>query len=550
MMNSESKLEEAIISTVENYIQTVVLVDDMIYERKSGVVTPQKLAAPQKTLRMKTLKSREKDENKKDAVVDRDANDDVNEVSFHDVQDYYAKKKIICSLYQPKKNAGVGVNSDVYKLCTAADVIVVDWQLHDDSGKNALELIANIVYQSKTDVPEQTRLIIIYTLEQNLGQVASDVFDKLEEKLGNGQVNPGDNELVLVTSNCRIVIFGKREHGTISKYNQYCVPEKKLAEKTIEEFSKLTSGLLQTVVLKGLASIRENNLRILTRFNESLDLPFLIDRHLLDGNEYSFSHLMELLTEEISAIFEDRVGKYPLGNKNVTVEVIKEWVEKNWNHSEKKEFKDIKKPKEGAMQMLSNGGTIKGIAADNYKRRCSFLYGDNGEKNAEYHYRIAALMNQRMMYDKSNRKMHLGTIIKEQFDNKRYLMCLQPACDSVRLNDGVITFIFCEIEKVEGENKFTHIIVDRNSELLKFKYSPSAKKSVALKFNCTGDELLAKLNINNEYQFQGIAKNETYDWVAELKNKHAQRAVEEFGRSLSRVGLTGSELLRLISKPN
>ena len=35
------------------------------------------------------------------------------------------------------------------------------------------------------------------------------------------------------------------------------------------------------------------------------------------------------------------------------------------------------------------------------------------------------------------------------------------------------------------------------------------------------------------------------EWIAELKTEHAQRAAEEFGRNLSRVGLTESEWLRL-----
>ena len=39
-----------------------------------------------------------------------------------------------------------------------------------------------------------------------------------------------------------------------------------------------------------------------------------------------------------------------------------------------------------------------------------------------------------------------------------------------------------------------------------------------------------------------------YEWIAELKTEHAQRAAEEFGREFSRVGLTESEWLRIKAK--
>ena len=37
-----------------------------------------------------------------------------------------------------------------------------------------------------------------------------------------------------------------------------------------------------------------------------------------------------------------------------------------------------------------------------------------------------------------------------------------------------------------------------------------------------------------------------YEWTAELKTEHAQRAAEQFGREFPRVGLTESEWLKAI----
>ena len=56
---------------------------------------------------------------------------------------------------------------------------------------------------------------------------------------------------------------------------------------------------------------------------------------------------------------------------------------------------------------------------------------------------------------------------------------------------------------------------------------------------------------NGRFIFQDEGKNEDrndYEWIAELKTEHAQRAAEQFGRELSRVGLTESEWLRIKAK--
>jgi hypothetical protein len=56
-------------------------------------------------------------------------------------------------------------------------------------------------------------------------------------------------------------------------------------------------------------------------------------------------------------------------------------------------------------------------------------------------------------------------------------------------------------------------------------------------------KVLAK---NNEFTCKSDGKQ--YKWIAQLKPEHAQRAAENFSSNLSRIGLTESEWLRLMSK--
>ena len=307
MTEEISAYNEFILKSAEKYIHTVVLIDDRIYESKSGSVAAA-LAKPPSGRRKVALKSAATStvglSNTLEAVEDTE---EPEEVSFHDVQNSFAKKRIVCSLYQPRRDASFGERSKVYSLCSSADIVIVDWDLHGDPGIKATALVGNLIEQSMNEIPYQLRLVLIYTMEVNLRSVADKIFEDLTKRLGeeNIVVDLETDGLVLKTTNARVVVLGKRSPAPVMQYSNFWVSEKKLAERTIAEFSQLASGLLQAIVLRGIARLRENDRRILMRFNKSLDAPFLINRALLLPDE-TINQIIPLLTEELRA----GVGRY------------------------------------------------------------------------------------------------------------------------------------------------------------------------------------------------------------------------------------------------
>ncbi len=261
-----TEYEKFTFESSEQYLQTVVLIDDRIYEDKSGSVAS-RLTKPTSVSRKPALKSAisSPDKSAKE-IVEAKVPKEPDEVSFHDVQNSFAKKRIICSLYQPKKGVSYSEKSDVYKLCSTADVIIVDWDLHGDSGDNATTLVGSVVKQSREEIPYQLRLVLIYTLEADLLSVANQIRNDLVNRLSQNDVSvdPQSEGLVLTTENARVVVLGKREDTAFAQFTDYCVSESELATRTIEEFSRLASGLLQGIVLRGIANLRKNNRRILT----------------------------------------------------------------------------------------------------------------------------------------------------------------------------------------------------------------------------------------------------------------------------------------------
>ena len=532
--------DEFIIESAEQYLRTVVLIDDRIYESKSGSVAS-RLKKPTAVRRKAALKSATSSSDKSGKEIEKsEFPEKPDEVSFHDVQNSFARKRIICSLYQPEKDTSFDEESDVYKLCSTADVIIVDWDLDDPSGDKATTLVGSLVEQSRVEIPYQLRLVLIYTLEVNLQSVADKIYDDLVGRLGNDMVHADSQSegLILTTENARVVVLGKRLDTSLTQFSEYWVPGSKLATRTIKEFSRLASGLLQGIVLRGIAKLRENNRRILTRFHKDLDIAFLTHRAFLLPDE-AFGQIVPLLTDELRAVLEDTLGESPLGNAPDAKKILGDWCDKHLgkNNDAELEIGDGANSLEFLKDVFCNGSQTDGKKKTLLKKW----------KVNDCHEKLGALMSQRVKYDNSRRALHLGVIVRELADKKRYLLCLQPVCDSVRIEGESRPFIFCVLKKPENGKRFTHCVMHGGGNVTKLEYKPKVTDIFASNFKSATDAICAEKDEKDRFIFKD-ENGKDYEWIAELKTEHAQRAAEQFGRELSRVGLTESEWLRLKPK--
>lgn len=563
---SVSAYDKFIIESAEQYLQTVVLIDDNIYQSKSGQVAS-RLEKPPAVSRKPAVKSKT---NKSEGTIEKkEVSEKPDEVSFHDVQNSFAKQRIICSLYQPQKTASFSEQSEVYKLCSTADVVIVDWDLHGDSGVNATTLVGNLVEKSQVEIPYQLRLVLIYTLEVNLRSVADNIFNDLVARIGDDYVDADTQTqgLVITTENARVVILGKRTNTSLTQFKDFWVPEKDLASRTIMEFSLLASGLLQGIVLRGMATLRINNRRILTRYKD-LDGAFLTHRALLLPDE-AFGQITPMLTDELCAVLEDTLGEYPLGKASSCKRILNDWCSKHWKNNKAAtlnigdganglEFvKDVfgSGPSLNKSKYQGRGSKVEGLIKerenekplwkeDKFEILAEYLLGDCEIDHC--HEKLGSLMSQRIKYDKSQKELHLGVIVKELSGSKRFLLCLQPVCDSVRMNGNVRIFVFCELEaSVNG--KFTHCVIDDSGKVIRLKFKPNVPSLFVFNFKSDGNTVCATKDNKGRFIFRDESKKR-YEWIAELKTEHAQRAAEQFGRELSRVGLIESEWLRLKAK--
>jgi len=554
--------------SAEEYVQTVVLVDDHIYEDRrrptpGQAVTPKLAGRKAATKNLASTPGTDAT-----SVSDEQSAEDSDEASFDVVQNSFAKKRIICSLYQPRVGASFGSQSEVYRLCTTADVVIVDWNLYSDLGVNATKLAGGLTQQSHGEVPQQLRLVLIYTLQPNLGDVASKVYDDLVARLGedNVEVESETNGLVLTTEFCRVVVLGKKENPNLAEFSDHYVPEKHLADRTILEFSRLSSGLLQGIALRSIAKLRSNNRRILARFSENLDAAFFTHRALVLPEE-PFESVPDLLSNELRAVLEDTLADSALGSASEIRQIIEDWCKREWLEPTNPALAIGQgvDAQEFALDVLCNGPELEGDYEGKTGSQISGLVQSNADgtriwkddsrkrKLAKYllknmggediQERLGALMSQRMMYETSVRKLHLGVIVKELDGKQRYRLCLQPLCDSVRLDSNGDTFLFCALSERKQNENFTHCVIDPTGEVLRLKYKPSTSCICVSSFR----NARATQKDNGPFVFSDVDKRQ-FEWIAELKTEHAQHAAELFGNQISRVALTQSEWVRLKTK--
>ena len=535
----------------EAFIQTAVFVDDRLYGNATTSVSAEQKKVVAPAPRKRATKSAAKEPVKNLINIDDDSDSTPDAL---DIVNSFAKKQIVCSLYQPRKDASVSPKSELFPLCKAADVVIVDWDLYGDKGNRALELIDGLISQALNDVPEQLRLILVYTHEPNLFSIGSDVFDRVSKNLDEGfSPTKADGGLSFHTRNSRVVVLGKPGRKRVDVDDRFVVDEGDLAEVTIREFAKLASGLLHAASLSGLAKIRQNSRKILSKFNADLDPGFMSHLAMSRPIEDASRHVIPLLVSEIEAVLEDALPD-PL----ISESVLNDWIDNSWEQgTHLSDLIDSSKddPREVGKVLVSKGykeasqkfESLSNLAGDSKARKAG-RYFLSSEKSMSNH-RFSHLMASRTFYGDKKKVLQLGSVVHER-NKDRYLLCVQPLCDSVRLPEQR-TFVFIEMRKSNGTDgeKTSHLIPLESHRYQELYFETKSYNCVTREFKPKrgSGEIAASAESDNAIFFEDVAGSKYY-WVDQMRPAHAQRAVESFASDLSRVGLTESEWLRRLNR--
>jgi hypothetical protein len=470
----------------------------------------------------------------------------------------FAREGMVCALYEPRPGFETGPQSELFRLCARADVVILDWDLYQEDGDNLLPLIQNLVSESQNSVPHHVRLCAIYTTKPNLTSVADSIYRRLTSASLRLVV---EEPLTLKAGATRIIVLGKPGGvGRSAELKTLEVKEEDLASRIIDEFGKMHSGILPSFALHGLASLRRNSKRILDKFHADMDGPFLLHRAALiesDG-EAAFEQLPYLLAEEALAVMMD---------EQVPAEVSMGLAAEEAGNLQ---FKDLDWPRltgksherqeEIARLYLASGASavwdeLSDKAKRDLKRGGQFVPIHQAMGCAETHAdkRLAALFNLRTRYlGKSLPELAFGAIVRrkaggEASESHEYSICLMPSCDGIRLpQEKRANFPFWRLLRVAGPEGRGIVIQteDENYVSLVSRGKPRDMLWLDSFMPEVSGTVIAE-NIDSTFWFTGA--DGVLEWVAQLKPAHAQRIAHDIGQSFSRVGVVEAEWLRLMT---
>ncbi len=478
---------------------------------------------------------------------------------------------LVCSVVNPEGSENEVV-ANLARVANRADIVSLDWHMNKgDDGELATKLIQSIL-DFDQEAGGRLRLIGIYT--GNPDRVS--IFKKLMERLNktlekDHQVAEADGALVNKFG-LRIVW---REKALGAKSTTTKVSEKELPGALLEEFSKLSKGLLSNVALGTISAIRDSTHHVLSKFNPTLDGPFFHHRAFLpepsDSVEYAISVVLSSLKSEVDRsqvaaefitrpAIERRIRSMDqspsdhnfryLDNKGTEKEVQLHSREickivTQGHHS----LSSPEKRKKMSLAVHKRMASLPG--KDKLKKNFSNVFFENSGDARAAMLEFSLLTNSKVhelstRQKRSRLRLDLGSVL---YSNKRgYLLCLQATCDAGR-GTGAFFFVPMEIDNDTHDHVVPHCEMPGTKKLvcLTVPTSKTYTRSIILNFgelNKRVGGVAIRFDSGKSQYFVKDASGTRYRWLANLKYKRALRAAQAVSQGMIRIGFDEFEPFR------
>ena len=469
-----------------------------------------------------------------------DVTSGTNEINVHSLDartlaDSFAKHGLICAVIAPPEDDVLAADT-VLPASRRADMVILDWQLHQDNGEKTLELLKKLL---KDDDVGRLRLIAIYTGEDKLSEIGKRLKEVLAQQ---GWEFRSENPYVELThGHCRIVIYAKSRTSLGPDLKDREISENDVPSRLLEDFADMTQGLLPSIALTSLAAVRENAHKVLDRFSPELDPAFLAHRACLPIPDDSQQHVVNLLDSELHAIMDDATMEIdPAG-----FEAVEDWLESTFGKDKKFRFWKKELSFDDVLHLLEEGLDRNNSLSDKEFRFLSrgFSKIDNDSENLDQ--QLAWMFNFRTVSNSLPPILQLGTALQKQDQEGKseFLLCMRPRCDSLRLQNEEAFPLLPLIDP--KQNQIQLVLKTGQSEYMRRSVCTNPSKWSLPKF--TPDEskkcVVAQQTCDGQFFFTSTDM-EKFTWIGELKADFAQRVAQHFASGLSRIATDNSEWLR------
>ena len=368
---------------------------------------------------------------------------------------------LLCSVLRPEE--GEDFLGRVVKAAQVADIVCLDWEIYDDGGDAASQIIAAII---RRDAKQngRLRLIAIYTGDSTNNKILDRILNTIPKKLRDAHEFQRSPLTIESRNGVRIVCLFKT-HGIqlLPPRNANQIGEDQLPKRLQTEFAKLSEGLLSNVALATIASIRRSTHHVLSKFSSQMDSPFFHHRALIESPDDAEDYAVDIVLSELKgAIDKQWVAARYAGPKAIEARIRERAGDATTltlhyeNNKNPRTFGldtniYVKIVTDGLRPVFKNEKPPDAPKNTVFEENLSTLFSDDQEAARAAMREFAALTGVRAY--PGSRPYHsgqlfprlgLGTIIRDKDGN--YLMCLQASCDSVRVKKDAESFLFVPLD--------------------------------------------------------------------------------------------------------
>ena len=482
---------------------------------------------------------------------------------------------LICSVLQHREGeTSEQLKKRVLKAATRVDIVCLDWEIQDDNGEMACLLIKEIVV-GDYEQNGRLRLIAIYTgegarREKILRRVLSAVkksFTRIELSRMKLSVSEEGREICSAVGLKIVCLFKKHGIQLTGDLEKDQISESELPNRLLQEFSNLSEGLLSSVALETISRIRDVTHKVVGSFNGDMDGPYFHHRATIpvpdEAEEYAVNIVLSELSSavKIQNIGRKTAGKDAIEDRIKSIAGERESLKIRYNETGSFRCKEISI--DDVIQMTIKGckdvhGSISlpdKPKLTHFKKNFTNLFVSDSKEADIFMKKFAVLTSIHLHTDDyegtlqiSRPELGLGVVVIGP--KKKYWLCLQASCDSVRLElNKVHAFLFVSLEEhaqpdhivpfrtTANKTRFIGLKVPGKdyTQVRSFEFLPNSKTKTVL---AERDER------NGSFYFKS-AEGWKFKWIAQMKQRRAFRVAENIGKQLPRIGFDEFEPFRV-----
>lgn len=456
--------------------------------------------------------------------------DDATPVRPAELVSAFIDEGIVCGVLQPDKE-----ESDLVALARkgaqVADLLILDWLLFEEHTKT-IDMISAVAEANKG----RLTVVVIFTGVPRL----SAVVDRLAEETDFKETD----DFVLQCGNTVVLVFGKPEIKLIGSEGQRTAKYRDLPARIRDDLETIFGGLMPQFVFRGVNAVRNSTPRILASFGSDLDAGALVHRALLPQSDDAGPQFTRLLAGDLEQALHDAgvgdvwdIDSAPESLARATSggspSALAERLRRSDNvSSDMKALADEPLAREAiarGLQGIGLGDSGVTKALDDL----TVVFGD-GEDSSE----TLAVMMSSSDFGQTRPRLELGVVLRDGSGD--YWLCIQPLCDSVRLEDRRS---FPLLPLVLVDQRPTAMIRFPDEAPIRIRFDDAPYRLDMPEFEPTSAGAVLAHGQPLDWHFTAV-DGATYVAVTRLRPELAAQAVQGLTSAASRPGFDASEWLR------